>query len=81
MPGRILEGTVVSNKMDKSVVVRVERYERHPIYKKFVKLHKKYHAHDEKNICQEGDSVRIAETAPISKKKSWTVLDDKLGKA
>lgn len=76
MPGRVLEGTVVSDKMDKSVVVRVERYERHPVYKKFVRRHKKYHAHDEKNLCQEGDAVKIVETAPISKKKSWAVLSD-----
>ncbi len=74
MPRRILEGRVVSSKRDKSVTVLVERYERHPIYKKFVKFHKKYHAHDEKNAYKEGDTVKIVETAPISKTKSWAIL-------
>ena len=76
MPRRVLEGTVVSSKMDKSVVVKVERYERHPIYKKFVKMHKRYHAHDEANSCKDGDVVKIIEVAPISKKKSWSILVD-----
>ncbi len=73
---RVLTGTVVSNKMDKTVVVRVARSYRHPLYGKVVKVHKKYHAHDENNSCQEGDEVRILETRPLSKTKHWVVIEN-----
>jgi small subunit ribosomal protein S17 len=75
MPKRVLTGTVVSDKGDKTVVVRVERRVKHPLYGKIIKLSKKYHAHDEGNAFKSGEQVRIQECAPISKKKSWTVLD------
>jgi small subunit ribosomal protein S17 len=73
---RVLIGTVVSDKMDKTVVVRVARSYRHPLYGKVVKVHKKYHAHDENNSCQEGDKVRILETRPLSKTKRWVVIEN-----
>ena len=73
---KVLTGTVVSNKMDKTVVVRVARIYRHPLYGKVVKVHKKYHAHDENNSCQEGDEVRILETRPLSKTKRWVVIEN-----
>ncbi len=75
MPKRILQGVVVSNKMDKSIVVRVEKYVKDKLYKKFVKKSKKYIAHDENGVFKEGDAVKIQETKPISKNKSWIVLD------
>ena len=75
MPKRVLTGTVVSDKADKTVVVRVERRVKHPLYGKIIKLSKKYHAHDEGNAYRQGEQVRIEECAPISKKKTWTVLD------
>jgi small subunit ribosomal protein S17 len=75
MPKRVLTGTVVSDKADKTVVVRVERRVKHPLYGKIIKLSKKYHAHDEGNAFKAGEQVRIEECAPISKLKSWTVLD------
>ncbi len=68
-----LIGLVVSDKMDKSVVVQVERFVQHKIYKKFIKRYKKYHAHDEKNICRIGDEVKIIETRPLSKLKRFRV--------
>jgi small subunit ribosomal protein S17 len=68
---RLLTGIVVSNKMDKTVVVRVERKIKHPVYGKYVKRAKKYHVHDEKNSCAIGDVVLIKEGRPISKTKSW----------
>ncbi|MDR2007477.1 MAG: 30S ribosomal protein S17 [Alphaproteobacteria bacterium] len=74
MPRRILEGVVVSDKMDKTVVVRVERYVQHPIYKKFMKRSKKFMAHDEANTFKEGDTVRILESKPLSKNKKWEVI-------
>ena len=74
MPKRILEGVVVSDKMDKTVVVRVERYIQHPIYKKFMKRSKKYMAHDEANSFKEGDTVKILESKPLSKNKKWEVI-------
>ena len=74
MPKRVLEGVVVSDKNDKTIVVKVERRLRHPVLKKTVRLSKKYHAHDEKNIAKTGDVVRIEETRPISKQKRWTLL-------
>lgn len=74
MPKRILQGVVVSDKMDKTVVVQVERRIMHPIYKKYIKRSKKYSAHDETNACKVGDVVQIQECRPISKNKSWEVL-------
>src|SRR3954467_6847563 len=75
MPKRVLTGTVVSDKAEKTVVVRVERRVKHPLYGKIIKLSKKYHAHDEGNAFKSGEQVRIEECAPISKLKTWTVLD------
>ena len=75
MPKRVLTGTVVSDKGDKTVVVRVERRVKHPLYGKIIKLSKKYHAHDAANEFHVGEIVRISECAPISKLKTWTVLD------
>ena len=75
MPKRVLTGTIVSDKPDKTVVVRVERRVKHPLYGKIIRLSKKYHAHDEGNAYRAGEQVRIEETAPISKQKNWTVLD------
>ena len=74
MPKRVLTGTVVSDKTDKTVVVRVERRVKHPLYGKIIKRSKKYHAHDEGNDFKEGETVRIEETRPISKLKTWRVL-------
>jgi len=70
-----LVGVVVSNKMDKTVVVAVENRVAHPRYGKIVVRTKKYKAHDEENRCQEGDRVRIAETRPLSRTKRWQVID------
>jgi len=75
MPKRILIGTVVSDKTDKTVTVKVERKERHPLYGKIIRRSKKYHAHDEANEFKPGDTVRIEEMRPISKTKTWKVLD------
>ena len=75
MPKRVLTGTVVSDKGDKTVVVRVERRVKHPLYGKIIRLSKKYHAHDEGNAFRLGEQVRIEECAPVSKLKSWTVVD------
>jgi small subunit ribosomal protein S17 len=75
MPKRVLTGTVVSDKGDKTVVVNVERKVKHPLYGKIIRRSKKYHAHDEANSFREGETVRIEETAPISKLKTWKVLD------
>lgn len=72
---RTLQGRVVSDKMDKSIVVAIERKVKHPIYGKFVKRTTKLHAHDETNQCSTGDTVTIRECAPISKNKSWTLVD------
>ena len=74
MPKRVLTGTIVSDKTDKTVVVRVERRVKHPLYGKIIRRSKKYHAHDEGNEYREGETVRIEETRPISKLKTWTVL-------
>lgn len=71
---KILEGEVVSTKMEKTVVVRVERIFRHPLYKKVIRRHKKYKAHNEKFDLKEGDKVRIKETRPISKEKHFVVV-------
>ena len=75
MPKRVLSGTVVSDKPDKTVVVRVERRVKHPMYGKIIRLSKKYHAHDQDNAYREGEQVRIQECAPISKLKTWSVID------
>ena len=75
MPKRILIGTVTSDKTDKTVTVKVERKVKHPLYGKIIRRSKKYHAHDEDNAFNEGDIVRIEETKPISKTKTWKVLD------
>jgi small subunit ribosomal protein S17 len=77
MPKRVLQGVVVSTKCDKTITVKVERRFQHPKYGKFIKTTKKYHAHDEKNTCVEGQEVAIEECAPISKTKKWIVLDNK----
>ena len=69
--GRSASGTVVSNKMNKTITVSVERIIKHPLYGKYIKRSKKIHAHDEENQCQEGDKVTIEETRPISKSKAW----------
>ena len=75
MPKRVLTGTVVSDKGDKTIVVRVERRVKHPLYGKIIRLSKKYHAHDEGNAYRTGEQVRIEECAPVSKLKSWTVIE------
>ena len=75
MPKRVLQGVVVSDKNDKTIVVKVERRLRHPVLKKTVRLSKKYHAHDEKNEAKTGDVVRIQETRPLSKQKRWTLVE------
>jgi small subunit ribosomal protein S17 len=69
------EGIVVSNKMAKTIVVQQRRRVPHPVYKRYITLTKKYHAHDEKNECQIGDLVRIMETRPLSKQKRWRVVE------
>ena len=74
MPKRILQGTVVSDKNDKTVVVRIERRFAHPVLRKIVRRTKKYKAHDETNQFKTGDTVSIEECAPISKDKRWTVV-------
>jgi len=71
-----MQGVVVSDKMDKSVVVKVERQVMDAIYKKYVRRSKKYVAHDEQNACHIGDVVRIRECRPISKRKTWEVITD-----
>jgi small subunit ribosomal protein S17 len=77
MPKRILQGTVVSDKNAKTIVVEVERRYTHPLLRKTVRSSKKYHAHDEANTFKVGDRVRIEESAPISKNKRWVVLHEK----
>ena len=76
MPKRTLQGTVVSDAAEKTVVVRVERQFRHPLYKKFIRRSKKYAVHDEENRCKIGESVRIQECRPISKRKRWIILSE-----
>ena len=75
MPKRILIGTVVSDKTDKTVVVKVERKVKHPLYGKIIRRSKKYHAHDEENVFKTGETVRIEETRPMSKLKTWKVIE------
>jgi small subunit ribosomal protein S17 len=72
--GRTLRGTVVSNKMNKTIVVRIVRKVKHPLYEKIITRSTKLHVHDEKNECQEGDVVLIQETRPYSKTKSWNLV-------
>ena len=75
MPRRVLTGRVTSDKMDKTITVLVSRRVMHPLYKKFIRRSKKYAAHDEANVCVEGDTVRIIECPPISKRKTWMLLE------
>ncbi len=75
MPRRVLTGRVTSDKMDKTITVLVERRIMHPLYKKFIRRSKKYAAHDELNVCKEGDVVRIEECRPISKRKTWLLVE------
>lgn len=72
---RTLQGRVTSNKMDKTITVAIERQVKHPIYGKFIKRTTKIHAHDEANQCNEGDVVAIRECRPLSKTKSWTLVE------
>ena len=72
---RTVQGRVVSNKMDKTITVVVERFVKHPIYGKFIKRSTKLHAHDESNVCNKGDVVTIRECRPLSKNKTWTLVD------
>ena len=74
MPRRVMQGVVVSDKMDKTITVKVERKVMHPLYKKFIRRSKKYAAHDEKNAFKIGDVVSIRECRPLSKNKRWEVL-------
>jgi len=74
MPKRILQGVVVSDKNDKTIVVRVERRFTHPMMKKTVRRTKKYHAHDEANAAKTGDIVRIEECRPLSRNKTWALV-------
>lgn len=76
MPRRILQGVVVSDKCDKTLIVKVDRRVMHPVYKKYLTKSKKYAAHDEANAFKEGQLVRIQECRPISKRKRWEVLND-----
>ena len=74
MPKRVMQGIVVSDKMEKTIVVSVERKFKHPLYKKYIRRSKKYHAHDEDNSCKTGDLVTIRECRPLSKQKRWEVV-------
>jgi small subunit ribosomal protein S17 len=74
MAKRVMQGTVVSDKMDKTVVVQIERKVRHPLYDKIVRRTKKYLAHDESGQCRLGDVVRIEECPPMSRRKRWTII-------
>ena len=76
MSKRILQGRVLKDAKDKSVVVRVERKVKHPLYQKFIRRSKKYMAHDAGNLCKAGDFVRIQECRPISKRKNWEVVTE-----
>ena len=76
MPRRVLQGVVVSDKMDKTIVVKVEYKVMHPMYRKFIRRSNKYSAHDENNMCKVGDSVKIRECRPLSKHKCWELVAD-----
>jgi small subunit ribosomal protein S17 len=75
MPKKVFVGTVVSDKMDKTVTVAVTRLQKHPLYKKYIKRTTKLKAHDEGNVCRVGDTVKIIESRPLSKTKRWVVLE------
>src|SRR3546814_5734980 len=77
MPRRVMQGTVVADAKNKTVVVTVERQIMHPIYKKFMRRTKRCMAHDENNVCKSGEIVRIRECRPLSKRKSWEVIRDR----
>ena len=72
---KIRTGRVVSDRMNKTIVVMAERLVQHPLYKKYIRRRSKFHVHDEKNICRVGDTVRVIETRPLSKLKRWRVLE------
>ncbi len=74
MPRRVLQGVVVSDKMDKTVTVKVERRFKHPLYKKYIRKSKKYAAHDESNVSKIGEIVKIRECRPLSKRKKWEIV-------
>jgi len=76
MPKRILQGVVVSDQQDKTIVVNVERRFKHPLYRKFIRRSKRYAAHDETNASKVGDVVRIQECAPVSRRKRWELVLD-----
>ena len=76
MPRRVMQGIVVSDKMEKTVIVEVERRVMHLLYKKFIRRSKKYSAHDENNACKVGDLVSIRECKPISKRKTWEIVSE-----
>jgi small subunit ribosomal protein S17 len=76
MPRRVLQGTVVSDKSDKTVIVKVERRYKHPVYKKFINRSKRLAAHDASNACKIGEVVRIRECRPLSRRKCWEVIAD-----
>lgn len=76
MPRRVLKGTVVSAKTEKTIVVRVDRATKHPLYGKTIRTSSKFHAHDENNSCKEGDTVRIIECRPHSRLKRWEVYNE-----
>ena len=76
MPRRVLQGVVVSDKMDKTVTVQVERRFKHPLYKKYIRKSKKYAAHDESNDSKIGSVVKIRECRPLSKRKKWEIVAD-----
>ncbi len=80
MPKRILQGVIVSDKSDKTVIVLVERRIAHPVYGKIVRVNKKYAAHDEKNAHKIGDAVKIRECRPLSKTKHWEVIEEEVVK-
>ena len=75
MPKKEKQGVVISNKMDKTIVVKVASYDPHPKYKKIIESNKNYKAHDENNVCSQGDTVRIVESKPISGGKRWTLAE------
>ncbi len=76
MPRRTMQGVVVSDKMDKTVIVKVERKIKPPLYKKYIRRSKKYAAHDENNVVKNGDIVKIRECRPLSKRKTWEVITE-----
>lgn len=75
LKGKFVVGKVISNKMEKTIVVEVERQVKHPLYGKFIRRCSKLHAHDEKQVCEIGNVVRIQESRPISKNKTWVLVD------